>query len=83
VPQLLLDPVDKANNLNNCYASVFSCEQDIPDINSTHSDKTFKIKISIIRKWLAVVGRNKLVGPDGNPGGILKTGGEAMIPYLA
>jgi hypothetical protein len=47
----ITDPVDKANNLNNYYASVFSCElRDIPVINSTHSDKLFKIKISIIRK---------------------------------
>jgi len=33
---LITDPVDKANNLNNYYASVFSCERDIPAINSTH-----------------------------------------------
>ena len=30
-----------------------------------------------------MIGRNKLVGPDGIPGAILKMGGEAMIPYLA
>jgi hypothetical protein len=35
---LITDPVDKANNLNNYYASVFSCERDISDIISTHSD---------------------------------------------
>ena len=80
---LITDPVDKANNLNNYYASVLKCERDIPDINSTHSDKTFNIKISIISKRLAMIGRNKSVGPDGNPGAILKMGGEAMIPYLA
>ena len=77
---LITDPVDKANNLNNYYASVFSCKRDIPDINSTHSDKTFTIKICIIRKRLAMIGRKKSVGPDGIPGAILKTGGEAMIP---
>ena len=80
---LITDPVDKANNLNNYYASVFSCERDISDINSTHSDKTFNIKTGIIRKRLAMIGRNKSVGPDGIPGAILKMGGEAMIPYLA
>ena len=80
---LITDPVDKANNLNNYYASVFSCEQDVPDINSTHSDKPFTIKISIIRKRLAMIERNKSVGPDGIPGATLKMGGEAMIPYLA
>jgi len=79
----ITDPVDKANSLNNYYASVFSCERDIPDINSTHSDKPFNIKIIIIRKRLAKIGRNKSVGPDGIPGAILKMGGEAMIPCLA
>ena len=80
---LITDSVDKTNNLNSYYASVFSCERDIPDINSAHSDKHFKIKISIIRKRLAMIGSNKSVGPDGIPGAILKMGGEAMIPYLA
>jgi hypothetical protein len=80
---LITDPVDKANNLNNYYASVFSCEWDIPDINSTRSDKPFNIKINIIGKWLAMIGRNKSVGPDGIRGAILKMGGETMIPYLA
>jgi hypothetical protein len=80
---LITDPVDKANNLNHYYASVFSCERDIPDINSTHSDKPFTVKISIIRKRLAMIGENKSVGPDGIPGAILKMGGESMIPYLA
>ena len=36
---LITDPADKVNNLNNYYASIFSCEREIPDINSTHSDK--------------------------------------------
>ena len=80
---LITNPLDKANNLNYYYASVFSCKRDILDIISTHSDKPFTIKISIIRKQLAVIGRNKSVGPDGIPGAILKMGGEAMIPYLA
>jgi len=30
-----------------------------------------------------MIGRNKSVGPDGNPGAIIQMGGEAMIPYLA
>jgi hypothetical protein len=75
--KLITDPVDKANNLNYYYASVFSCEQDIPDIISTHSDKPFTIKIGNIRKQLAMIGRNKSVGPDGIPGTILKMGGKA------
>ena len=79
---LITDPADNANNLSTSYASVYSCERVIPDINSTHSDKPFKIKISIIRKRLAVIGRNKSVGPDGIPVAILKMGRKAMIPYL-
>jgi hypothetical protein len=78
---LITDPVDKADHLSNYYASVFSCERNIRDINSTHSDKPFTIKINIIRKRLAVIGRNKSVGPDCIPGAILKMDGEAMIPY--
>ena len=80
---IITDPVDKANNLNNYYVSVFSCERDISDINSTHSDKPFNIKTDIIRKLLAMIERNKSVGPDGIPGAIIKMGGEAIIPYLA
>ena len=79
---LIIDPVDMAKHINNYYASVFSCEQNIPDINSTYSDKPWNIKISIFRKRLAMIGRNKSVGPDDIPGAILKMGGEAMIPYL-
>ena len=80
---LITDPVDKANNLNNYYASVFSCERDTLVINSTHSNKYFTIKISIIRKSSAITGRKKSVGPDGIPGPIFKMSGEAMIPYMA
>ena len=79
---LITDPAEEANNLNNYYASVFSCKRGITATNSTHSDKPFNIKISIIRKRLAMIGRNKSVGHDGIPGAILKMGGEAMVPYL-
>jgi len=74
---LVTDAVDKANNLNNYYASVFSCKRNIPGKNSTQSDKTFTIKI--IRKRLATIRRNKSGGPDAIPGAILKMSGEAMI----
>jgi hypothetical protein len=63
-----MDPIGKANNLNRYYASIFSCKQDIPEIDSAYSDKPFTIKISIIRKRLAMIGRNKSVGPDCIPG---------------
>jgi hypothetical protein len=63
-------------------ASVFSCERDIPDINSTHSDNPFNFKIITVRKRLTTIGRNKSVEPDGIPGDILKMDGGAMVPYL-
>jgi hypothetical protein len=39
--------------------------------------------INIIRKQLAVIGRNKSTEPDSIPGTILKLGREALIPYPA
>jgi hypothetical protein len=69
--QHITDPVEKANNLNNYYASVFSYKRDIPEIKASHVYEHFTIKIRIIRKWLAMIGRNKSVGPDNIPGDIL------------
>jgi hypothetical protein len=77
------DPVEKANNLNKYYASVFSYKHDILEIKTSHLYEPFTIKITIIRKQLAMVSRKQLVEPDDIPGDILKMGGEAMIPYLA
>jgi hypothetical protein len=74
------DPVEKANNLNNYYASVFSYERDIPELKTSHLYVPFTIKM---RKRLAMIGINKSVRPDDIPGDILKMGGEVMIPYLA
>jgi hypothetical protein len=48
----------------------------------THSGAPFTINIKMIRKQLAVIGRNKSMGPDGVPGKILKLCGETVIPYL-
>jgi hypothetical protein len=66
------DRVGKANSLNSYYSSVFTCERNIPEINSTSSDKPFTFIISSIRRRLAMIGRNKSVGPDFIPGEILK-----------
>ena len=79
----ITDHVEKANILNNYYASVFSYERDIPEIKTAHAYEPFNIKIRFIRKRLAMIGRNKSVGPDNIPGDILKMGGETIIPYLA
>jgi hypothetical protein len=79
----MTDPVGKANNLNNYYASVFSSEVTSRKKNSSYSETPFIIKTNIIRKRLVMIGRRKLVGPDCIPGEILKMGGESMIPYLA
>ena len=73
------DPVEKANNLNNSYASVFCYDRDIVEIKTSHVYETFTIKTSIIKKRLAMIRRNKSVGTDDIPGDILKMGGEAMI----
>ena len=78
--ELITDPAHKANNFNTYYASVFSCERDIPDIDSTHLDKSFNIKISVIRKRLAMIGKNKSVGPDGIPGAIYGWGSHDSVP---
>ena len=52
--ELITDPIVKANNLNNFYASVFSCDQDITDIIQLTRLKLFTIKISYIRKRLEI-----------------------------
>ena len=46
---LITDPVQKANHLNNYYASVFSCKRDIPNINPTYSEK----KLSLLKLTLS------------------------------
>jgi hypothetical protein len=79
----MTDPVEKAYNLKNYYASVFSYERDIQEIKSSHLYEPVTIKIIIIRKRLAMIGRNKSVGPADIPGDILKMGGEVMNWYLA
>jgi hypothetical protein len=44
---------------------VFTCEQDIPEINSNYSGKPFPIIISSMRRRrLAMIGRNKSMAPD-------------------
>jgi hypothetical protein len=79
-----MDSTEEANILNSYYdyASVFCCDHNVPKIQLANSGETFIINIKM-RKILAKIGRNKLVGPDGVPGEILKLGGEAMTPYLA
>jgi hypothetical protein len=69
------DPIGKANSPNNYYAFIFACERDIPKINSTYSGKPFTIIISSIKRRLAMIWRNKSVGPDYIPGETLKMGG--------
>ena len=81
--KLVTDPIEKANALNNYYASLFSRESINPQIQATETGKSFKISTNVIRKRISVIGKNKSVGPDGIPGEILQLGGEAMIPYLA
>jgi hypothetical protein len=81
--KLITDPIEKANSLNSYYASLFSCESNNPQIQSTDSGKTFTISINAIRNTLLATGRKKSVGSDGIHGKILKLGEKAMIPCLA
>jgi hypothetical protein len=78
--QLITDSIEVANSLNFYYSSVFSCECSILQIKRANSGEPFEINTKIIRKRLAVLGKNKSVGPDCVSGKILKLGGEAMIP---
>ena len=80
--KLITDTTEKANSLNSYYVSLFSCERNIPQIQSMESGKPFTISINIIREQLSAIRRKKSIGPDGIPGEILKLGEEAMIPYL-
>jgi len=81
--RIITDSIEKANSLNFYYSSVFSSEDNIPNIQYKISSETFTIDTKIIRKRIAVIGKNKSVRPDGISGEILKLGGEATIPYLA
>jgi len=78
-----LDTTEKANIVNSCYASVFCCDRNIPEIKVENPGETFIFNIKVIRKRLAKIGTDKSVGPDGVPGEILKLGGEAVTPCLA
>ena len=51
----ITDPVEKANILNNYYASVFSHERDIPVINSSYEYEPFTVKVNTIRKRSALI----------------------------
>jgi hypothetical protein len=80
---IITDSTEKANILNSYYASVLSCDRNIPNIKSAHSGETFIVDTKLIRKRAAAIGRSKSVGPDSIPGEILKLGVVAMIPFLA
>jgi len=68
--KLVTDPIGKTNSLNPCYASLFTCERNNPQIPSTESGKLFNFSINIVRKRLLAIGRNKSFGPDGIAGEI-------------
>jgi len=68
--KLIRDKIEKTNSLDCYYASLFSCERNNPQIQSTESSKPFTISINIIRKRLSTIGRKNPVGPDGIPGEI-------------
>ena len=77
---------EKCKKTFNCfhyyYSSVFISDGNIQRIQCTNSGEPLTIDMKIIRKRVAVIRKNKSVGPDSISGEILKLGGEAMIPYL-
>jgi len=58
--KLITDTTEKANSLNSYYASLFSCECNIPQIQSMESGKPFTISINIIMEQLSAIRRKKL-----------------------
>jgi len=81
--KLVTDPIEKANSQNSYYASLLSCECNIPQIQSRESGKPFTISINIINRRLSAIGRKKSITSDGIHGEILKSRKEAMSAYLA
>ena len=49
---IISDAIKATNILYSYYASVFSCNRNIPNIKSVDSDETFIINTKIIRKRL-------------------------------
>jgi len=80
---IIKDTTEKANILNSCFASVFCCDLNIPEIKLANSGESSIIVTKVIRKRLAKFERNKSVGSDGVPDEILKLGREVVTPYLA
>ena len=72
IGRLVTDPIGKANSLNSYNASLFSCEGNNPQIQSTESGKPFTISINIVRNRLPATRKKKFVGRDGISGEILK-----------
>jgi hypothetical protein len=64
------------------YSTVFSSEDNIPQILVENTGDSFTIDIKTIRRRIKAIGKNKSVGPDRVSGEVLKLGGEDMIPYL-
>jgi hypothetical protein len=81
--QIVTDAIEKANTFNSYYSTVFSSEDNIPNVQSENIGDPFTTDIKKIRKIIKAIGKNKSVGPDRVSGEILKLGVEAMIPYLA
>jgi len=75
----MIEVNEEANALTSYYTSVFGCERNVPQTQSTHSSEPLTINTKMIRKRQAAIGRNKSVGPDVVPGEILKLDVQAII----
>ena len=67
---------EKANILYSCYSFVFCSDRYTSETKLANSGENFIITTKVIRKWIAKIGRNKSVGPDGVPCEILKLCGK-------
>jgi hypothetical protein len=70
--KLFTEEIQKANSLKSYYTSLFICENNNLQIQSTQSGKPFTISNNVIRKRLSAIGRKISVVPDGIPAETLK-----------
>jgi hypothetical protein len=76
--RIITDSIEKANSLNFYYSTVFSSEDNIPqiDVQVENTGDPFTIDIKTIRRRINAIGKNKSVGPDRVSGEILNWVGK-------
>jgi hypothetical protein len=79
--RLIADSIKKTNSKFILFFGIQLQVQNL-EIQGANSCEPFAISTKLVRRRLAVIGKNKSVGPDSVSGKILELGGEAMIPYF-